>query len=441
MLGYHLFIAWKSLRRTPGNTLLIVAGIALGVTVATLFSTIRHTFAKDPIPSMSSVLHYVRMDSWDPQKPYPGPGDIPMQITYQDMIGIMKSDIPLRQTGSFRAALRTFPRTRPDQARIARTRVCHADFFAMFNVPFRHGSAWDRGADTRAEPVVVIDEDLNNRWFGGEDSVGQLVSIEGQDFRVVGVLAHWHPAIQFYDLTGHPTNPAESMFIPMSHVRPLEIWSVGFVQSWKPGTGASIESALAGERTFIQMWVELPGPAEVAAYKGFLDAFAMEQRRIGRFQRPLDNRVTPLLERIKERKLPSPEVTAMMIAGNLFLAACALSLMGLLLARFLARSAEIGVRRALGAKRWDIFVQHVIECEVVGLAGGLLGLALASASLRIVNGWYKTMTWFYRDDVLQMDLTMAWFAVAASLAAGLLAGVYPAYRVCRIAPASHLKIQ
>jgi hypothetical protein len=56
-----------------------------------------------------------------------------------------------------------------------------------------------------------------------------------------------------------------------------------------------------------------------------------------------------------------------------------------------------------------------------------------------VNGWLKT--WVRRDDVFRMDPTMAAFAVAASLAAGLLAGVYPAYRVCRTPPASHLKIR
>jgi putative ABC transport system permease protein len=99
------------------------------------------------------------------------------------------------------------------------------------------------------------------------------------------------------------------------------------------------------------------------------------------------------------------------------------------------------VRRALGARRWDIFVQHVIECEVMALAGGLLGLALASAGLSLVSFWYEAMTPSNRDDIFRMDLSMAWFAAAASLTAGLLAGVYPAHRVCRMAPASHLKIQ
>lgn len=438
MLGYHLFIAWKSLRRRPWHSLLVVAGIALGVAVATMFSAIHHTYARDPIPAKSGAIHYVRMDSWDPQQAHPD--GIPPKITYRDMIGIMKSDIPVRQTASAGLSLRISAGTGKRSARLDWARLCHADFFAMFGLPFRYGSPWDRTADERAEPVVVIDDELNERFFGGEDSVGRSVRIEDREFRVIGVLAPFRPSIRYYDFNGMPTAPPERFFISMSHLRPLETFVWGPVSRWgfvQPG----FEGTLAAEFNFLQMWVELPGPAEVAAYRSFLDAYALEQRRSGRFLRPLDNRVTPLLEYMAEMKCPPPEATAMMITANLFLAACALSLMGLLLSRFLARAAETGVRRALGASRWDVFLQHVIECEVVAIAGGLAGLGLAAASLWLVNLWMNSSTWGNRDDVFRMDLTMACFAAAASLVAGLLAGVYPAYRVCRTAPASHLKIQ
>ena len=59
----------------PGfSALIIVGGIALGIAVATLFSTVRHSFAKDPIPPKSDVLYYVRMDSWDPASRIPNNG-------------------------------------------------------------------------------------------------------------------------------------------------------------------------------------------------------------------------------------------------------------------------------------------------------------------------------------------------------------------------------
>lgn len=439
MLGYHLYIAYKSLRRTPGNTLIVVAGIALGVAVATLFTAIRHTFARDPIPEKSASLYYVRMDSWDPQRAHPR--GIPPQITYQDMIGITKSEIPIRQTGTFRTVVHAFPRTDGGRPGVHPGRYCHADFFAMFNVPFRHGSPWDRAADERAEPVVVLNEELNERWFGGRNSVGELVSVDGHDLRVIGVLSRWQPPIKFYDLHQERTRLSETLFLPMGAARMLSAATAGLVQRWKILASPGFEGQIATEYNFIQMWVELKRPQDVAAYKSFLDAYTTDQRRSGRFLRPLDNRVTPLLDYMDEMGRTPPEVTIMMIAGDLFLAACALGLIGLLLARFLARAAEIGVRRALGASRWDIFVAHVIEGEVMGVAGGLLGLALAAISLYLVNRWYASTTHPARDDLFRMDLTTACFAALASLVAALLAGVYPAYRVCRVAPASHLKVQ
>jgi putative ABC transport system permease protein len=141
MLLHNLRIAWKSLKRNRALSVLIVTGIALGIAVSTTFATVRHSFAKDPIPSRSDVLYYVRLDSWDPLKAYPGPDTTspPTQITYRDMAGIMKSDIPRRQTGLFKTALYVFPDAKIGQPFRETIRVCFSDFFPMFDVPFRYG--------------------------------------------------------------------------------------------------------------------------------------------------------------------------------------------------------------------------------------------------------------------------------------------------------------
>src|SRR6476659_3822968 len=99
MLLYNVRIALKSLRRSPVLTALILGGIMLGITVSTMFSTIRHSFAKDPIPAKSGQLYYVRLDSWDPARPYvpDHPTMPPNQLTYRDMVELMKSAIPVRQ--------------------------------------------------------------------------------------------------------------------------------------------------------------------------------------------------------------------------------------------------------------------------------------------------------------------------------------------------------
>ena len=71
MLAYNARIATKSLKRNPLLTAIIIAGIALGICASTTFTTVRHMFARDPLPGKSSKLFYVRMDNWDPANAYP----------------------------------------------------------------------------------------------------------------------------------------------------------------------------------------------------------------------------------------------------------------------------------------------------------------------------------------------------------------------------------
>ena len=117
----------------------------------------------------------------------------------------------------------------------------------------------------------------------------------------------------------------------------------------------------------------------------------------------------------------------------------ALNLIGLFLGKFLARVSVVGVRRALGASRWTIFVQHLVECELMGLIGGALGVLLSLAGLAVLNRVYgdgpEGVAFF------QLDVKMILAAVVLSLVAGAIAGIYPAWRICAIPPARHLKNQ
>jgi putative ABC transport system permease protein len=440
MLLYNLRIALLSLRRNRILSTVIVGGIALGIAISTMFSTVRHAFARNPIPGKSDVLHYVRMDSWDPLKPYPGddPTRPPTQITYRDMVEIMKSDIPVRQSGMFKSNLLLYPDKSIGRPRKLLTRMVFSDFFPMFEVPFKYGSGWDKRADEGPEPVIVIDEETNDLLFGGQDSVGKMVRIEDREFKVVGVLDHWQPSIKFYDVTQNPTQAPEAIYMPFNFLRPMQMQTSGNSDGWKSPPLPGFEGRLVSETCWIQMWVELPKD-RVEPYKDFLAAYVSEQKKAGRFPRPLNNRVTPVMGWLKEQKVVPDEVTAMAVVSLLFLAVCALNLMGLLLAKFLARAPEIGVRRALGARRLDIFVQHIVECELVAIIGGAIGIALSFGGLTVINNWVKTLA--NRPDFVQFDPQMLLLAVALSLAAGLVAGAYPAWRVCHIAPAIHLKVQ
>src|SRR5213592_4942638 len=141
MLLYNIRMATKSLRRNPYLTALLLAAIALGICISTTFTTLRHAFAKDPLPGHSSRLFYVRMDNWDPAQPYPGddPKSLPPQVSYHDIRELMKSLLPARQTGSFASRLFITPDPKVARPYQENVRLVFADFFGMFELPFHYG--------------------------------------------------------------------------------------------------------------------------------------------------------------------------------------------------------------------------------------------------------------------------------------------------------------
>ncbi len=117
-----------------------------------------------------------------------------------------------------------------------------------------------------------------------------------------------------------------------------------------------------------------------------------------------------------------------------FLLVCLTNTVGLMLAKFLRRSGEFGVRRALGAARRAIFSQCLMEAGLIGLVGGSLGLALAFAGLWLVRQQPASYA-----RLAHMDMPMLLTTFALAIAASLLAGVLPAWHACRVQPAIQLK--
>lgn len=430
MFLHNIWIAWKSLKRSPVLSVLIVLCIGVGIAFATTFAAVRHTFTKHPLPAQEGRLHYVRLDNWDPRQAYPGDGadTLPPQISFRDATELRRSTLPVRQTASFRTRLFVFPEADVGRPFKEDIRVVDADFFPMFAVPFAFGSGWDRAADSKPEQVVVLSEGMNERLFGGENSVGRTVRLEDRDFTVVGVLDAWRPSIRLYDMTQNPIVDPEGLYIPFGLTDPMSLRSAGNSDGW---------GGRDGEQTWIQYWVELESSADVQAYRRYLERYIAEQKQQGRFERPLNYRLSTIRELMHDMRVAPQETQALLVVGLLFLVVASVNLVGLLLGKFLARSGEVGVRRALGASRRDVFLQHLIECQVVAWLGGVAGLLMTAVAVRGLNGYLRDMT--NRADTVQLDLAMLALAAALSVVAGLIAGLYPAWRICRMTPAIHLK--
>jgi putative ABC transport system permease protein len=132
-----------------------------------------------------------------------------------------------------------------------------------------------------------------------------------------------------------------------------------------------------------------------------------------------------------------------------FLTVCLLNTVGILLAKFLNAAPIAGVRRALGASRRQIFIQHIIEVGVLAAGGALLGLGLGALGLWGVHALYVTnsqvdtvadITGGYQQ-LTHFDPISVFWAVVLAVVSALAAGLYPAWRIGRVAPAVYLKSQ
>ncbi len=437
MLLYNLRLSWKSLLRNPSLALLTVAAIGLGIAVATSFTAIYYLMTADPLPHKSDNIYYVRLDSWNPERPFNDefPERPPAQVTYLDATAVVKSDIPTHTAASFHSDLFVYPEDKTQHPFEVSVRLCHSGFFPIFELPFAYGGPWDRRADEGPDRVVVIDDATNQRLFGGSDSVGQRIKLGPEYFTISGVLEPWRPVTKYYDVLNASSGSPEQAYIPFLHVRDMEIATDGNTQGWKSGDGEGFAAFLSSESTWVQLWAQIETADQKARYQTFLDAYTEQQRTLDRFQRPTNNWIQPMREWHVEEGAVPPEARSMMVISLLFLAVCSINLIGLLLGKFLARAPEVGVRRALGASRRAIFLQHIVECQLLGMLGGVVGIVLSVGAL----GGISTM--FLDDVTLHLDATMIAIGIALALISGLVAGIYPAWRVCAVAPAIHLKTQ
>ena len=437
MFRYYLQLALKSLKRNPVLSALMVMAIAIGIGACMTTLTVYSLMAADPIPQKSDRLYAVRLDSWDPNRPWDEPNEPPPELTYRDAMALMRSDIPTAHAAMYKGAFALQPDDKSIPAYLVFARITFKDFFSLFDVPFQYGNGWDGSADTSLSQVVVLGKAANDRLFGGADSVGKTVRLNDKAFEVIGVLADWNPTPKFYDVNNGAFDDAEDIYLPFGVALPLQVRSAGNTNGWKPENIDTIESFLNSELVWIQFWAQLDSAEQKARYQSFLDSYVMEQKKLGRFERPLNNRLSDVNQFMSEREVVGEDNRVLVGLSFLFLAVCLINMIGLLLAKFLGRAPELALRRALGASQWQVLQLNLVEVSLIGVIGGLLGLLFAWLGLIAVRALYGDGY----GALTSLNGTLAAQALLIAIAASILAGLYPALRVGRMAPAGLLKTQ
>jgi putative ABC transport system permease protein len=192
---------------------------------------------------------------------------------------------------------------------------------------------------------------------------------------------------------------------------------------------------------WLQFWVELPNAAAVRNYQDFLYGYAEDQRRSGRFHWPPRVQLHDVTDWLVQEDVVPAQARVNTLISVALLGVCLVNAIGLMLAKFGSRAGELGVRRAMGGSRSDIFLQCLLETAVIGVAGGLLGLGLTALGLAADRALLAPGEKNVALDVLtRLDTGMLVITLTVAVASTLCAGLYPTWRASRVQPAWQLKI-
>ena len=443
MFFYYFKIGLHNLRRNPVLTALMVLTLAVGIAASISTLTILRMMSQDPIPQKSERLLVPIIDNSDPSKYIPADRTGSHLLNYRDSVNFLDSHWAANRTAIYtiRRGLQFHP-----IGNNAATELITVDgiattnsYFAMFDVPFAFGAAWSAEDEKNRAKVVVINSQTASKLVGPQSPVGKVIQLGSDEYRIVGVVGKWNPVPRYTNvlLNDDEFTGEDQIYIPFqtaiaNRIDPF----AGFFDCSGTVPEAGFDGWLSTSCTWIQFWFEVESTQKIAQLKSQINEYTAQEQQHGRFQRRAENKLLNVMQWLDYLELVDSSYKISTGLSFAFLALCTVNTIGLLLAKFSSRSTEVGVRRALGASKLDIFSQFLIETLVIGLAGGLLGVVLSYSALWIISQQTKQFM-----VVAHMDVQMLLIAFVFSVLASVLAGLFPIWRACQITPAIQLKSQ
>ncbi|MDB5972840.1 MAG: transporter permease [Hydrocarboniphaga sp.] len=440
MFGYYLRLGLRQLRRSPVLTSLVILTLAVGVAASMSTLTVLYMMSADPIPQKSDRLLTVTLDN-APADSDSKPEDIPRGLSWLDVKALREGGKGLRRSGMYGTGGIVEPQKSGVKNFVAQGIAVDRDFFAMMDVDFKFGSAWRKEDDRDEARVVVISRAMSQKLYGDESPLGRTIKFNNGEFRIVGVLGQWHMLPRFYLMEngrrsgGSTMSDEEEIFLPLSTAIATEQDINGNVNC-QSDAAPGYKGLVVSECTFMHYWVELASASDRSDYREYLHAYVGQQKARGRLPRPDQTGLYNVRDWLSFIGVVDDDTRLQTWLAFGFLSVCLVNTIGLLLAKFTSRSGEIGVRRALGASRAQIFAQYLLEAAVLGLVGSVLGVVLAYGMLHIMATQSPDLA-----ALAKMDSLMLLTTVLLSVAAAVLAGLLPTWRATQVVPALQLKSQ
>ncbi|XRD86102.1 ABC transporter permease [Dyella acidisoli] len=440
MVGYSMELALRGLRRYPKTTALAVLTVAIGLAASMTTLALLHMLSADPLPGRSQHLYLAWVDAVEAKSQ-----------TFTSLDGVTTYDYKRLKMPDAEALLAAHKGTLQTvvadlDARVEGSNGQHfneqllatgSDFISMFGVALRDGRSWTVAEDAARAPIAVIDSGLAQKLFGTPRAVGRVVQIKNHAFRVIGVSQPYSPQPHFYGLNAWAFggDSQESIFVPYGAAV-----DAGLASSSTDGCDDATDK---GKRfiavdplhcEWLAYWVQLGTPQDVAAYRSFLDHYAQQQTSLGSYGKKPQSQLLSVQQWLTlQNVIPDNVRLNVWLAGS-FLVLCMVNVAGLLAAKFMRRSVEVGIRRALGASRRAVMLHHLFEAGMVCFLGGALAWPLTLLGLALLRMQDQGFT-----DLARLDVAMFAALFALALGVGALVGLLPSWRVSMVQPGLQVK--
>ena len=286
-------------------------------------------------------------------------------------------------------------------------------FWQILDFDFLEGGPITEEDARAGQAVAVINETTRRRFFGGDEAVGRPLAVNGQSFRVVGVVR---------DVPFTRIVPFADVWVPIS-TNPSSAYRQEIFGNYAALLLAKDRSDLTkiqDELEYHLASAESPDPREYDRVEAYADSFFDFAARFVFGFPPGPSPATRL------RILLS-------VLAVLFMVLPALNMVNINLSRILERASEIGVRKSFGASSWTLVGQFLVENILLTLLGGLVGFLLSGIALSVLNQMDLVP---YADFGLNGRIFLYGLAMAAVF--GFLSGVLPAWKMSRMHPVEAL---
>jgi putative ABC transport system permease protein len=283
-----------------------------------------------------------------------------------------------------------------------------AEYFAVRNLPLKEGRLFDKEDVQRKLKVAVLGDTVRETLFGSLQAVGKYVKINGQSFKVVGTIAK-------RGSSGF-RNPDDQITIPVTTAM-TRVFGVDYL------SGMSLQAVDESRMAKAQEEV--------------LAAIAKAHK----VQNPADSDVRVFNQAdLTESAQQQSTFLTMLLAGIALVSLIVggIGIMNIMLVSVTERTREIGIRKALGAKRKDVLYQFLIESVTLSLVGGLIGIGAG-----IGGSLWMARTPDQGGAGFPMALSLPPIIVSFlfSLVVGVFFGIYPAMKASRLDPIEALRYE